>query len=87
MTTLAFLDQVLASAAKPEDIDDFVSAWHASTTDKRPLHSFLGLTEEEYHNWVLAPDTLQHIIEIQRLTRAARIELTHAVAKADGRIN
>lgn len=83
----AFIDQVLAGTAKPEDIDDFVSAWHDSKTDNGPISSFLGMTEEEYANWVTDPDVLPHIVEIQRKVRAGRLFIAHIAAQADNKIN
>jgi hypothetical protein len=83
---MTFLDAVLAGEISPDAIDDYVGRWHQSDT-KMSLPSFLGLTEEEYHNWVADPDTLEHIIAIQRMVRAARISITSAVAKASGRLN
>lgn len=34
------------------DIHDLIDAWHDEPGDKRPLHEYLGLTEEQYAAWV-----------------------------------
>lgn len=85
--SLRYMDQVLAGTAQLDNIDDFVSAWHDSKTDTQPLSDFLGMTREEYQNWVADPDTLPHIVEIRRMVAAARLEMTHAVAKITDKIN
>lgn len=85
--SLTFIDQVLAGTAALDDVDDFVSAWHDSKTDNGSLSSFLGMTEEEYGHWAIAPDVLEHIVAIRRISNAARLAITHAVAKETGKIN
>ena len=78
-----FLGAVLAGTESPEQIDDWVDRWHAQP-GKTPLPAFLGLTEEEYANWMLAPDCLSHIIATHRLVEAQRGALQHRVARERG---
>ena len=84
--TMTYIEQVLDGTATAEDIDDFVDSWHDGSDD-RQIHDYLGLTWEEYSNWVIAPDSLNHIIAIRRLTKAAMIDVTHEAAKQTGNIN
>lgn len=57
----SFVDAVLAGDAMPDDIDDFIDAWHASSEDIG-LAEFLGMTEEEYAVWVEKPDGLSFVL-------------------------
>lgn len=70
----------------PGDIDDWVDRWHSEETEM-DLHDHLGMTREEYGNWALAPDSLEHIIAIRRMVEAARLEITHAIAKSGGEMH
>jgi uncharacterized protein HemY len=82
--SLNFIDQVLRGSACPEDIDDFVDAWHESKQNNGEIYTFLGMTEEEYQNWSIAPEALTHIIAIRKLTASAKIEMTSNVFLASG---
>lgn len=39
----------------PNDIDDYISEWHNNDSTES-LHDFLGLTREEYSQWVQTND-------------------------------
>ena len=56
-----FVDRVLDGEALPEDIDDYVDAWHDSPNESRPLQEFLGFSSDEYALWIEKPDTLSWI--------------------------
>lgn len=70
----------------PGNIDDWVERWHAGPSGTT-LPAFLGMTEEEYANWVLAPSALEHIITIRRMVEEARVRMQRAVAEERGGIN
>jgi len=52
-----FIDSVVAHLSTPADIDAFVAGWRQGGDD-RPLHVAIGLTEAEYAQWLIDPDTL-----------------------------
>ena len=56
---------VLFSKGKPEDIDYYVSLWHCGNSTL-PLHEFLGITKDEYVQWVLDDSCLKDIVETHR---------------------
>jgi hypothetical protein len=60
-TSPTFVDLCLSGQAVAEDVDDYVSRWH-DETDPRPLHTFLGFTEDEYAIWVERPEALKFIV-------------------------
>jgi len=64
----------IAPDALDEEIDTAVAEWHESSSETA-LNRFLGMTEEEYGNWVIAPDTLPHIVAIRTLVEQARAGL------------
>lgn len=64
---MTFIEAVKQGKAKPEDIDDWVDKWHGLEcwrTDT-PLHEYLGLTWEEYGEWVRDPDAIYRILEVR----------------------
>lgn len=81
-----FLEACVAGEEIPDKVDDWIERWHTGGSDKE-LHEWLGMTWEEYGNWVSAPGCLAHIIEIRRLVGPARLELAHMAAKMRGGVN
>ena len=67
---IPFIDACLAGMTTPETVDNWVEVWHRGDIGGE-LHEALGMTREEYFNWVSAPSCLPLIIEIQRLRRNA----------------
>lgn len=58
-----FISLCVASQAAVGDIDDYVERWHKGQAGKgMQLAEFLGMTAEEYAQWVLDPDQLPRII-------------------------
>lgn len=61
-----FIDAVVAGV-RDLDIDDFVEQWHEGEEQSNgPIHAFLGMTEEEYHRWVIDPSALEAIVQARR---------------------
>lgn len=57
-----FIDMCRTGDAQPEDIDDFIDAWHDNPASI-PLYTFLGMTKEEYSSWVEDAASLLAILE------------------------
>ena len=70
----------------PGDIDDWIDRWHTGDS-KQELHEFLGMTFEEYGNWVLAPGCLEHIVATRRMVEKGRLEFQRLAAQNTGRMN
>lgn len=51
-----------------DDVEDYVSTWHASTSEI-PLHRYLGMSKSEYSLWVVDPDVLPFIVQAHKLER------------------
>jgi hypothetical protein len=59
--------------ATPEQIDDYVEAWHESGNDEtRELHEYLGLTWEEYGILMMTRRALPIILAARRANRPPR---------------
>lgn len=77
-----FIVRVLAGAAKLEDIDDEVDAWHKTGPKPGdepnpyeapdPLHEWLGLTKSEYARFVASEAALRDIVAERRAANDAR---------------
>lgn len=63
-----FIEKCLRGDESPEDIDDYVDQWHEGAFDQ-PLHTFLGMTPQEYSAWLTRPDTLSTILNARRSVR------------------
>lgn len=61
----SFVEAVLAGDATPDDVDDFVDAWHASA-ENIGLAEFLGMTDEEYARWVENPEGLRAVLHSRK---------------------
>jgi hypothetical protein len=80
-TSPTFVDLCLSGQAVADDIDDYVSRWHDGT-DPRPLHTFLGFSEDEYAIWVERPQALKFILFAK--TRSLPLEDALRLAKTNG---
>lgn len=50
-----FLQRVLDREITMDKIHDYIDWWH-ETESELPLHEFLGMTENQYGQWVENPD-------------------------------
>jgi hypothetical protein len=70
-----FIDLYILGQARPEDISESIDTWHSGSGDQ-PIYDYLGMTEEEYSEWLRDPDVLPHIVRArkERLPLAEVIE-------------
>ena len=62
-----FIDKCLSGDAFLDEIDDYIDAWHdEATSDEIELHTYLGMTWEEYCLWVNDSTILGSIINAKR---------------------
>lgn len=57
-----FVDLCLNGEVLMDEIDEFVEDWHAQEDDSEPLHSYLGMSADEYSLWVEQPTSLRLIL-------------------------
>jgi hypothetical protein len=65
-----FLNLSREGKVAPDDIDDFVDRWHEAQ-EGQELHDYLGMTMQEYAQWVRRPDALAEIIRARRDAKLA----------------
>ncbi len=54
---MTFLDDVHAGRIHPDRIDDYIDRWHDEPSPFGPkLHTYLGLTWEQYKTWCQSGD-------------------------------
>lgn len=58
-----FIDCCQRGELKRTELDDLIAAWHSSTS-KRPLRECIGLTVEEYEQFLLDNKFIEKIIEV-----------------------
>ncbi len=61
MSEKKFIDLCAEGLILPEEIDDFIDAWHESDTSAE-IYTYLGMTKKEYRLWTQDPDILDYII-------------------------
>ena len=57
----SFIEKCLSGDAMIDEIDYYIDQWHNRHSDL-PLHTYLGMSWEEYKSWVESPDTLPLIV-------------------------
>ncbi|WP_297850044.1 hypothetical protein [uncultured Corynebacterium sp.] len=68
-----FVEACLDGNVRPDDVDDWVEAWHddASGSENISLEEFLGFTAGEYARWARNGAALQEILDNRRSQRQA----------------
>lgn len=56
-----FIQDCLTGDALLEEIDDYIDKWHDGESDL-PLHTYLGMSRDEYGTWLESPDRLTYIV-------------------------
>ena len=82
---MRFIDKVLRGEEFPDNIDDYVDAWHDSDDEDVQLHEYLGFTLDEYKLWVEQPSALKSIFHRRRYGKSAfpesdQVEQIHLLA-------
>ena len=71
MCRMSFIDAVAAGAAVIDDMDDYIDYWHdhAHVHNDAELHEYLGMSWDEYGQWLMPGDrdaVLQGIVDSRR---------------------
>ena len=66
-----FVERCLEGTAEPDDVDDWVTAWHNSEpgSEDLTLYEYLGFTPEEGAIWARYGSRLGEILENRRRNR------------------
>lgn len=68
----SYLGQRIADI-DPGPIDDWIERWHAGAGGGMELHEFLGMSIEQYRQFVASEDALPHIVAITKLMPTSKI--------------
>ena len=74
-----FIEKCLSGQALLDEIDDYIDQWHTGNSDV-PLHTYLGMSWEEYAAWIKLPDNLTYIVAAHKFN----ISYKDAIAQAAG---
>ncbi|BDM22060.1 hypothetical protein KMS_R18180 [Pseudomonas sp. LRP2-20] len=61
MSEKVFIELCAEGLALPEEIDDYIDAWHESDFPGE-IYTYLGMSQKEYRLWTREPDLLYFII-------------------------
>ena len=65
-TGQTFIDRYARGELAEADIDDFIDDWHDGKTGVADLHDYLGLSWDEYGEWVKHEGALDRIVKARR---------------------
>jgi hypothetical protein len=57
---MKFFEKFLKFEAKPEDILEYIDAWHSANTEES-VYEYLGLTEKEYEIFIRHPEKAESL--------------------------
>ena len=60
-----FIEGCLAGSSGPGEIDEYIDKWHEGESELT-LHTYLGMSWDEYAQWLKTPDALTTIIAARR---------------------
>lgn len=68
---MTFMERLALGDCYADEIHDWVDNWHLTENSvpasvRQPLHEFLGMTVEEYAQWVANPDALEWIAKARK---------------------
>ncbi len=69
---LNFKEKFLSGQCGFDHIDDCIEAWHNGPEEDKPLHEYLGLTEQEYYEYLRGEDLEKRLVT-QRKQQGFRI--------------
>lgn len=54
-----FVEMVKKGLCSIDEIDNYIDKWHDEYTGNLELYEFLGMTENEYEQWLINPSSLK----------------------------
>lgn len=64
---MSFVDDYINGYAFSEDIHTHIDKWHEDENIREELHEYLGMTWEEYVEWVNNPSDLRSILSLRMI--------------------
>ena len=56
---ITFIEMVKAGQCSIDEIDDYIDKWHDEYHGNLKLYEYLGMTQEEYNQWLTNPNSLK----------------------------
>lgn len=63
---MTFLEACQRGEASAEDIDDWIERWHTIDSQGMTLAAYLGMTEEEYSEWLHDSQAIHRFIAVRK---------------------
>ena len=63
---MKFIELLKQGKVKPEEIDDYIDQWHDEYTGEDTLEEFLGMTTQQYNEWVDNPNSINSLFNCER---------------------
>ncbi len=80
----SFMEECVIGNAFTKDVNDYIEIWHSSPDDLGPLHTYLGLTESEYADFVVHGEgTLDALVDARRKDKVKRGRMLEHLGKLD----
>lgn len=76
-----FIQDCLTGDALLEEIDDYIDRWHDGDSEV-PLHTYLGMSRDEYAAWIESPENLTYIVTARKRGITHGEALSQAAAMA-----
>ncbi len=61
-----FIELLKQGKVKPDEIDDYIDKWHDEYSGSDTLEDYLGMTEQQYNEWVANPDSIDSLYGCER---------------------
>lgn len=58
-----FISLCAKGLADLDEINDYIDAWHTSPSNPLHLHTFLGMSLEDYNIWMFNPAYLTSVVK------------------------
>ena len=56
---ITFVEMVKNGQCSIDEIDDYIDKWHDEYNGNLKLHEYLGMTDDEYNQWLTNPSSLK----------------------------
>ena len=76
-----FIQNCLTGDALLDEIDDYIDKWHDGDSEL-PLHTYLGMSWDEYTLWIESPENLAYIVAAHKRSITYNEVLSQAAAMA-----
>lgn len=66
---MKFIEMVKSGKCSIDEIDDYIDKWHDEYQGNLKLHEYLGMTDEEYNQWLINPNSLKTMYDSNHVAK------------------